>query len=77
MLPWIFKKALECDAKFNDAGRDEDFAPVFNVGVLVHGKIPLVGYIPCLLAAAVVVTCIRSPQSHRRSMLMGTRSLAA
>src|SRR5690554_8092360 len=32
MLPWIFKKALERDAKFNDAGRDEDFAPVFNVG---------------------------------------------
>ena len=52
MLPWIFKKALERDAKFNDAGRDEDFAPVFNVGVLVHGKIPLVGYIPCLLDVA-------------------------
>ena len=33
MLPWIFKKALERDAKFNDAGRNEDFAPVFNVGV--------------------------------------------
>lgn len=32
MLPWIFKKALERDAKFNDAGRDEYFAPVFNVG---------------------------------------------
>jgi len=32
MLPWIFKKALERDAKFNDTGRDEDFAPVFNVG---------------------------------------------
>ncbi|MEK8596356.1 hypothetical protein P2R42_06075 [Escherichia coli] len=42
MLPWIFKKALERDAKFNDAGRNEDFAPVFNVGVLVHGKVPLV-----------------------------------
>lgn len=26
MLPWIFKKALERDAKFNDAGRNEDFA---------------------------------------------------
>lgn len=43
MLPWFFKKALERDAKFNDTGRDEDFAPVFNVGVLVHGKIPLIG----------------------------------
>ncbi|EQB2861419.1 hypothetical protein ACYH5O_004008 [Escherichia coli] len=42
MLPWIFKKALERDAKFNDAGRNEDFASVFNVGVLVHGKVPLV-----------------------------------
>tara|TARA_R110001632_G_scaffold9178_2_gene35482 strand:- start:1506 stop:1646 length:141 start_codon:yes stop_codon:yes gene_type:complete len=32
VLPWIFKKALERDAKFNDAGKDEDVAPVFNVG---------------------------------------------
>ena len=31
-LGWIFKKALERDAKFNDAGKDEDVAPVFNVG---------------------------------------------
>ena len=61
MLPWIFKKALERDAKFNDAGRDEDFAPVFNVGVLVHGKIPLVGYIPCLLAAAAVLPAFAHP----------------
>jgi hypothetical protein len=34
MLPWIFKKALERDAKFNDAGRDEDFAPVVNYSQL-------------------------------------------
>nr|ALF35070.1 Hypothetical protein ICEValHN396_012 [Vibrio alginolyticus]QBQ85722.1 hypothetical protein [Shewanella putrefaciens] len=34
VLPWIFKKALERDAKFNDAGRDEDFAPVVNYSQL-------------------------------------------
>jgi hypothetical protein len=44
MYSEVFQKIVKDNTKFNDAGRNEDFAPIFDISVVVvHGKIALVG----------------------------------